>query len=110
MHKPGKRKSLTQKLRPSKSKRTKGYTAHLDAVKSYIDREAVGMIRVHEMIKTLNINQGYLLSCVARLRTQGLKISIAKKGKPHDSYRDGWPGNTGGESGWCSVFLYKRGD
>ncbi len=82
--------------------------AHLESVSSYIIRSAPGLIRVHDMLLSLNINQGYLLSCVARLRTQGMKISISKKGKPHDSYRDGWPGSSGDESGWCGVFLIKR--
>jgi hypothetical protein len=118
---PGKYKI---KLKPSKSKRTKGYKVHLEAVFNYVERQPVGeYLRFHDLVSDLNIDAGYAMTCLKMLKTKGVKIRILKKGWPHDSRREHWgyykPGDVATarkimddfESGWGSGYraiLYKK--
>lgn len=116
--------SIKAKLKPSKSKRTKGYKVHLDAVFNYLERQPVGVyLKFHDLVCDLNINAGYAMTCLKMLKTKGVKIRIHKKGWPHDSHREHWAYyksgdleiarkimrdfNDGWGSGYCGVFYMK---
>lgn len=118
---PGKHKI---KLKPSKSKRTKGYKVHLEAVFNYVERQPVEeYLRFHDLVRDLNIDAGYAMTCLKMLKTKGVKIRIHKKGWPHDSYREQWAYYKSGdletarkimcdsENGWESGYrcvIYKK--
>lgn len=117
---PVKKRRLNKlKLKPSKSKCTKGYKVHLDAVRNYLERQdPESLIPFHDLVTTLNINAGYAMTCLKTLKTQGVKIHISKKGMPHDSYREDWNWRShwryryaqethGYFSGWRGVYITK---
>ena len=105
------------RLPASRSKKTKGYKVHLDAVKAFLDSKVIvveetGLHRARvsrdTIARELNINIGYVKSCLAMLKTQGVCIHGPDNGLPHDHGRgEERPTYYKGYSGWCpSLYCY----
>lgn len=114
------------RLPASRSKKTKGYKVHIEEVKQWmhdkfdhVDTERYPWVFLYpdDIARELNINIGYVCSCIMYLRTKGYAIDREPyKSLPRDDARGmtkeqrqkwGWPYGSGFRM--RSYFYYPKG-